>query len=118
MNRSKTFLVDGIRAYRFIGVLIIVIGSMLFGAGFSMEKLGKLAKARYEKSSGKLLRKFSTEDRLYYAYTQKSVRFGRTMKATSFAISLLGLIILIKPQLLFYCMNYSQKRKLRKNIIL
>jgi hypothetical protein len=102
VNRSGPFTVNGRRTYAIIAALVIVIGLLIFSGGVGMVKMGSMAKERYEKTTGKFIRTTSSEDSANYEALKTLITLGAHLKTVSYFIIILGLLILIKPQILYY----------------
>jgi len=102
MNRSTRFTANGRKTYRTIGALIILIGGIVLLGGQSLTTIGNLVKERYEKKSGKFIRNISEEDRGFYEKATKSIKGGIILKTAAYFILFLGVMIVLKPELLFF----------------
>jgi len=95
------------RNYRIIGILVIIIGIILLMVGYFMVELGGEAKSRYETIGGGILRVFSSNDQENYEDAKDSIFFGHLLEVMGALIIVIGVIILIKPEL----PNYIDKVK-------
>lgn len=85
---SPDFVMNGKRAFRVFGVLLLVLGANLFVSGMLATSVGTQAHSRYEKASGRLARLFSDQDEEYYHKVSGLIVFGRALQA-------LGIVVLI-----------------------
>jgi hypothetical protein len=102
VNRAAPFYVNGRKAYRIVGALVIVIGLLLFTGGQAMDRAGTMVKKRYEKASGKFIRNTSSVDRDYYHSTLSTIKTGKCLKIVSYFVLIIGILIVIKPHILFF----------------
>jgi len=96
------------RNYRIIGTLVIIIGIILLIVGFYMVELGEKAKSRYETIGGGILRRFSPEDRENYEDAKDSIMIGNILEVVGVVISIIGLMILIKPELPNFIRRFNE----------
>lgn len=98
------------RNYWIIGTLVVIIGVILLGVGFNMVKLGEKVKSRYETIGGTVLRTLSPEDQKNYEEAKDSIVLGEFLEVISIVLIIIGLIIIIKPEL------SSSQRNIIKNL--
>jgi hypothetical protein len=104
--------VDAKAVCKMLAALLFVVGIMASLGGQAALKIGRLAKSRYEASSGQLLRKFSQEDQSYYKSAKRLIvlgHFARTsgaivivLAAAGFFMPGMGLQLMKKRGMLCY----------------
>ena len=108
----EPFPVDSRRASRFIAVLLFLMGLVLYLCGTGYAKIGELGKARYEKSSGKLIRAFSNVDKKNYADLDSAITLGKSLQFTGALVGGGSILCWIYPGLLsFLWLGASRRSK-------
>lgn len=105
------FLVDGRKAYRIIGILLLIFSGFFLVTGFSAIRIGIFAKKRYEQSSGKILRSLSVEDENYYRQINRGIFIGWILFFTGFPILISGIWIVKNPYGLFEIFKLAEYEK-------
>ncbi|MFC1585193.1 hypothetical protein ACFL5V_06585 [Fibrobacterota bacterium] len=98
-------LIDAKKTCRMIGGFVITIGLILVMGGYVVTGVSSLGLSRYEKTSGKLVRMVSSEDRANFTKLKMVIGFGQVLKILGVFAGLFGLTVLIRPQLLFSSLN-------------
>jgi len=102
VNRGMADPSQSKRLYAVIAGLILFAGLLIYGSGLGCLHIGTISKARYEKSSGSLIRMFSKEDAGNYEKTKHIITLGHILQTLSTLVMFLGIVLLIKPELLYY----------------
>ncbi len=87
------------RDVRVMGVLVLIMAFILFVAGVSTISLSQYTQERYEEPGGELLRGLSPEDQQNYENAQASERFGGSLVHLSLIVLLVGIMLIVKPDI-------------------
>jgi hypothetical protein len=82
---------------RIIGLLVLIIGFVLFVAGVSTVQTSEYVIKRYEDPGGTLLRIVSEEDERNYQNAKDAVGFGGGIALIGLLTMVAGLIVIIRP---------------------
>ncbi len=85
------------RDARIIGLLVVLIGFILFIAGVITTQTSEYVVKRYEDPGGTLIRLVSDEDERNYQNAKDSIETGRGLSGLGCLIGLLGLVVVIRP---------------------
>ena len=84
------------KSYLIIGLLILIIGSILFIGGIKMVEVADEAISEYETLPGKVVRILSPEQERHYQDAKEAKQTGQSLEIIGGVISVIGIIVMIK----------------------
>jgi len=107
-STAETHFINGKKACKVIGILVLVIGFVLFFSGFFMVQTGKTGIKRYQMPSGKFIRSISSQDTTYFRYMKISLAVGRILRFIGFLILFVGGWVTARPEILLKKLNSNE----------
>ena len=83
------------KSYLIIGLLILIIGSILFIGGIKMVEVAGEAISEYETPGGEIVRILSPEQERHYQDAKEAKQQGQMLEVVGVVISVVGIVVII-----------------------